>query len=108
MDIVKTAYSSSFGYPEIVYNNLHTIASNGTLSITIPGFTGIAYVKVWGELFPGEYSAVFTSSTQYTFTPDYDTAGIFGFRVTIGDGTITIINDCTSSKNVYVRAYRRE
>lgn len=106
VDITKTAYTSAFPYLEIIYNNSHNIASGATL--TIAGIITLPNIRIWGELFSGEFSSVWASSAQYAFASSYDSAGVYGFDVSFTDSTISITNFSTSSKLVYVRAYRRE
>lgn len=106
-DITRASYSSSFYYPEIVYNELVTIASGQELIIN-HNLGYIPITRIWGELFPGEFSSVWTTSAQYFFSDDYFSAGIYGYIIYITDTTISIYNDNREQKRVYVRLYNRE
>lgn len=106
MDITKTAYSSSLYYPEIVYNQKHTISANGILTIN-HNLGYVPYFRIWGELFTGEFSSVWASSAQYEFMFEYFDQGIFGYRV-YTSSTVMTIENLNQQRSVYVRMYKNE
>ena len=106
-DITKTAYSSNFYYPEIIYNQSHVIAPGATLVIPYT-FEFVPFVRVWGELYSGEFSYVWASSAQYVFNFDYENKGIYGYRIDFNANSMTIQSLNATSKTVYVRMYKNE
>lgn len=107
VDITKTAYSSEFYYPEILYNQAHVIASGETLVIPYD-FGFVPFARVWGELYSGEFSSVWFSSTQYLFNMDYENQGIFGYLIKFNVNSMTIQSFNPTNKTVYVRMYKNE
>lgn len=101
----KTAYTSEIEYPELIYNQLHTISSQQTLSIPVTEPNSII-VKVFGEYFTDEFSPVFASSAQYGFQSAYDAAGLYGYQVSMTDSNLNIVNVNNFTKRAYVRIYR--
>lgn len=107
IDITKVAYTSQLYYPEIIYNQMHTMNNGQTL--TIPFDTSyIPYIRVWGELFVGEFSAVWISSAQYGFSNDYENQSIYGYIIEIRDNNLTIYCNNPTPRRVYIRMYASE
>lgn len=103
----RTAYDSRLDYRRIVYNNNFTIAGNGGVA-TIPvppGVTGVPHIRIWAELFAGEYSYFFTASAQYAFMLAYENAGLWGYHVDVNNNEVRITNYNTVTRRVYLRIY---
>lgn len=105
-DITKTSFSSNFYYPEIIYNELITIASGSTITIN-HNYGKPPIVRVWGELFSGEFSSVWASSAQYDFMAEYSNQNIYGFTIEINNMSV-IIESFSPTRRMYVRMYANE
>lgn len=107
MDVTKTSYTSSLYYPEIIYNQVHTINNGQTIYIPF-NTTYTPYIRIWGELYPGEFSQVFISTAEYGFMTAYSVAGIYGYQIEIESNRLSIYSGNPSGRRVYVRMYVRE
>jgi hypothetical protein len=100
----KLAYLSTLNYQRVVLNTSITIAKDETK--TIPhGVGSVPYLRVWGELFPGEFSYMFATSAQYAFALGYENAGLYGYVVKVDATNIYITSSNAGTKRVYLRAY---
>lgn len=107
IDATKTTYSSALYYPEIIYSQSHTINNGQTISISF-NVTYVPFIRMWVELFPGEFGQPFISSAQYEFMAAYSLQSIYGYIIEINSNSLSIYSDCPSPRTVYVRMYARE
>lgn len=107
IDSTKAAYSSNLYYPEIIHNEQYVLSRNQTISIPYE-VDYIPYIRMWVELFPGEFGQPFISSPQYQFMPAYSIQNIYGYVIEVESNNLSIYSDCPSPRTVYVRMYARE
>lgn len=102
----KLAYYSALNYGRIIVDTLITINKGQTVLVPLPeGLVEVPYVRIWGELFDGEFSSVFNQSAQYSFSFAYFDAFLDGYDVSMTDKHIQITSLTAGTKRVYVRAY---
>ena len=107
IDATKTAYSSSLYYPEIIHNQLYSI-SNGQTIIIPYNVNYVPFIRMWVELFSGEFGQPFIVSGQYEFMPAYSMQGIYGYLIEVESDSLSIYSDCPGTRTIYVRMYARE
>lgn len=107
IDATKTAYSSSLYYPEIIHNQSYPINNGQTLLIPY-NVPYVPFIRLWVELFPGEFGQPFIVSAEYEFMPAYAMQNIGGYVIEVESNSLSIYSDCPSPRTVYVRMYARE
>ena len=106
MNYNNAAYHSGLIYERIVHNFSITMVENQTYNFN-HGLGKLPHIRVWGELYSGEYSFLFALSTQFGFNGDYMDKGIYGYAISVSNNTLTIESYNSGVKRLYIRIYDR-